>query len=161
MVGHNGKSVRFETHTIQAVCDQALHHVAPEKVTVSDGSSSDKAKIVGSKVWTLVRHFRLSLLARTGMMSHGGLMSRMMGHGHNPQSQSKENTVTTPTYHIPAVNCDHCKMTIERRAGEFAGVASVRVDVDTKQTVVQFVSPAAKDEIETLHSEIGYPPQSQ
>jgi copper chaperone CopZ len=94
------------------------------------------------------------------MMSHSGPMSGMMAHGHNPQSQSKENTMTTLTYHIPAVSCGHCKMTMERKMGELPGVASVSVDVDSKQAVIQFDSPATGDEIEALLSEIGYPPES-
>ena len=69
--------------------------------------------------------------------------------------------MTTLTYSIPAVNCGHCKMTIERRVGALPGVASVSVDVDSKQAVILFESPATKAEIEALLAEIGYPPQPQ
>jgi len=69
--------------------------------------------------------------------------------------------MTTLTYNIPAVNCGHCRMTIERAVGELSGVASVSVDVDTKQAVIKFDSPATKAEIEALLAEIGYAPESQ
>ena len=98
----------------------------------------------------------------SGMMSHGGPMSAMMGHSHAPQSQSRESTtMTTLTYHIPSISCGHCKMTIERKVGKLAGVTSVNVDVDTKQAVIKFDSPATKAEIEALLAEIGYPPESR
>ena len=70
-------------------------------------------------------------------------------------------TLTTLTYNIPAVHCGHCKMTIERAVGELSGVAFVSVDVDTKQAVIKFGSPATKAKIEVLLAEIGYPPGSQ
>ena len=69
--------------------------------------------------------------------------------------------MTTLTYSIPNVNCGHCKMTIERKVGELSGVASVSVDVDAKQAIIKFDSPAIKAEIEALLAEIGYPPESQ
>jgi copper chaperone len=97
----------------------------------------------------------------SGMMSHGGPMSGMMGHSHDVQSQSKNNGRTTLTYNIPSVHCGHCKSTIEREVGKLAGVASVSVDVDTKQAVIIFDSPATKAEIEALLADIGYPPESQ
>ena len=95
------------------------------------------------------------------MAKKGGLMSGMMGHSHNPQLQLKENDMTTITYNIPAVNCDHCKMTIEREVGKLPGVSSVNVDVGSKQAVIKLVTTATKAEIEALLSEIGYPPESQ
>jgi len=69
--------------------------------------------------------------------------------------------MTTLTYNIPAVNCGHYKMTIEREVSELSGVASVSVDVGSKQAVIKFDSPATKVEIEALLAEIGYPPESQ
>ncbi|MFC1943476.1 heavy-metal-associated domain-containing protein [Chloroflexota bacterium] len=65
----------------------------------------------------------------------------------------------TLTYHIPTVNCDHCKMTIEREVGKLPGVASVNVDVDSKKAFIEFNSPTVKSEIEAMLAEIGYPPE--
>ena len=84
----------------------------------------------------------------SGMMSRGGPMSGMMGHSHDVQSQSKSNGRATLVYSIPSVHCGHCKSTIERKGGELSGVASVSVDVDTKQAVIEFDLPATKTEIE-------------
>ena len=69
--------------------------------------------------------------------------------------------MSTLTYTIPAVNCAHCKLTIERKVGKLAGVGSVSVDVDAKQAVIKFGSPATEVEIEALLAEIGYPPEKQ
>jgi|GEM_PF-450545 len=93
------------------------------------------------------------------MMNHDGLMAQMMGHAHdNELPRSKEINITTSTYNIPTVNCDHCKITIEQKVGELAGVASVNVDVETKQAVFKYNPPATKSEIETLLCKIGHPP---
>jgi copper chaperone CopZ/quercetin dioxygenase-like cupin family protein len=93
------------------------------------------------------------------MMSHGGLMAQMMGHNiDSEQSQNKETNVTTHTYDIPTVNCGHCKMTIEQKVGELAGVASVNVDVAAKQAVIKYNPPATKSGIETALTKIGHPP---
>ena len=43
--------------------------------------------------------------------------------------------MTTLTYNIPAVNCGHYKMTIEREVSELSGVASVSGDGGDKQTL--------------------------
>jgi copper chaperone len=69
--------------------------------------------------------------------------------------------MTTLTYNVPNVNCGHCKMMIERKVGELSGVASISVNVDTKQAVIKFGAPATEAEIESLLAEIGYPPESQ
>lgn len=69
--------------------------------------------------------------------------------------------MTTLTYNIPAVNCGHYKMTIERKVSELSGIASVSVDVSAKQAIIKFDSPTTKVEIEALLAEIGYPPESQ
>ena len=96
-----------------------------------------------------------------GMMHHRGHMPGMMGHGHHTESQSEESAMNTVTTTIPAVNCAHCKMTIEREVGKLAGVAFVSVNVDAKQAVIRFDAPATKAGIRALLAEIGYPAESQ
>lgn len=44
--------------------------------------------------------------------------------------------MTSRTYSVPAISCDHCKHAIEGEVGELAGVDSVVVDVATKTVVV-------------------------
>lgn len=63
----------------------------------------------------------------------------------------------TVTYHVPAISCKHCVMTITRELSELEGVSSVSGDVDTKDVSVVFGSPATEEAIEGLMQEIGYP----
>ncbi len=60
---------------------------------------------------------------------------------------------------IPAVNCHHCKMTIERELGELEGIESVSVDVDSKTAIISWSAPLTWDEIIKTLSEIGYAPE--
>ena len=69
--------------------------------------------------------------------------------------------MNTLNYTIPSVSCAHCKMTIEREIGDLPGVASVNVNIDTQQAVIEFDLPATKDEIESILAEIGYPAENQ
>ncbi len=69
--------------------------------------------------------------------------------------------MNTLNYSIPSVSCGHCKMTIEREIGDFPGVASVNVDIDTQQAAIEFDLPATKGGIESMLSEIGYPAENQ
>lgn len=64
----------------------------------------------------------------------------------------------TVTYNIPKVSCGHCKMNIEREVGKLSGVVSVTVDVEAKNAIIKYDSPATEAEIETLLIESGYPP---
>lgn len=65
----------------------------------------------------------------------------------------------TVNYHIPAISCNHCVMTIKRELGELAGVSSVEGDMGTKDISVDFEPPATAEAIEKLLDEIGYPVQ--
>ena len=69
--------------------------------------------------------------------------------------------MNTLNYTITSVSCAHCKMTIEREIGDLPGVASVNVNIDTQQAVIEFDLPATKDEIESILAEIGYPAENQ
>lgn len=67
--------------------------------------------------------------------------------------------MNTVSYHVPAVSCNHCVMTIKRELGDLAGVSSVEGDPGTKDISVAFESPATQETIENLLAEIGYPVQ--
>lgn len=95
-----------------------------------------------------------------GMMGHMGSMARRMGHGHAPESQGTEGTLTTLTYNIPAVHCPHCKVTIERELSQLAGVSSVSVDVDAREAVIRFEPPATRTAIEERLADTGYRPEN-
>ena len=65
--------------------------------------------------------------------------------------------MTTVTYSIPNISCGHCIHTIQSEVGELAGVKSVQADLDTKQAVITFDSPATEELIKRLLAEIDYP----
>ncbi|MCH2540268.1 MAG: cation transporter [Anaerolineales bacterium] len=60
---------------------------------------------------------------------------------------------------LPAVTCGHCKMSVEREVGAVDGVVSVVVTVENKRAVIEYAGPATNDGIETVLTEIGYPPK--
>ncbi len=60
---------------------------------------------------------------------------------------------------LPAVTCGHCKMSVEREVGAVDGVVSVVVTVENKRAVIEYAGPATYDGIETVLTEIGYPPK--
>ena len=65
--------------------------------------------------------------------------------------------MTTKTFNVPNISCDHCVMTIKRELGELAGVVSVEGDVDAKTVTVSWDAPATEDSIRSLLAEINYP----
>ena len=65
--------------------------------------------------------------------------------------------MTTVTYNVPAMVCDHCTHTIETEVGELQGVQSVKADLNTKKVEITFDSPASEDNIKSLLTEINYP----
>ena len=66
--------------------------------------------------------------------------------------------MTTETYYVPDISCNHCLMTIEREVKEdVEGVQDVQADVDTQRVTVTYESPASHDSIAAFMEEIGYP----
>jgi len=65
--------------------------------------------------------------------------------------------MTTVTYSIPAIHCEHCTHTIETEVGELQGVQSVKADLDTKKVQIAFDAPASEEKIKSLLAEINYP----
>jgi|TARA_B100001750_G_C15430547_1_gene557968 copper chaperone CopZ len=50
-------------------------------------------------------------------------------------------------------------MSVEREVGAVDGVVSVVVTVENKRAVIEYAGPATYDGIETVLTEIGYPPK--
>lgn len=67
--------------------------------------------------------------------------------------------MTTVTYHIPNISCGHCVQTIQMELRELAGISRVQASEATKEVIVEFEPPASEDQIETLLTEINYPPK--
>ena len=65
--------------------------------------------------------------------------------------------MTTVTYSVPAMHCEHCTHTIETEVGELHGIQSVKADLETKKVHIAFDTPASEEKIKALLSEINYP----
>lgn len=65
--------------------------------------------------------------------------------------------MTTVTYKIPNISCDHCVHTITMEVGDIPGVTSVEANAGTKLSKITFEPPATEDQIINLLSELNYP----
>ena len=66
--------------------------------------------------------------------------------------------MTTATYTIPNISCNHCVHTITTELTDLAGVKEVVADLASKKVKVTFEPPASLEKIEELLVEIDYPP---
>jgi copper chaperone CopZ len=66
--------------------------------------------------------------------------------------------MTTTTYTIPNISCNHCVHTITTELTDLAGVKEVVADLASKKVKVTFEPPASLEKIEELLVEIDYPP---
>ncbi len=67
--------------------------------------------------------------------------------------------MTSVTYTIPNISCNHCVHTIKNEVSDLEGVKTVEADVNTKKATIIFESPATEDEIINLLNAINYPPK--
>ena len=65
--------------------------------------------------------------------------------------------MTTVTYSVPAIHCEHCTHTIEMEVGELQGVEVVKADLNNKNVEITFDAPANEERIKALLAEIEYP----
>lgn len=65
--------------------------------------------------------------------------------------------MTTVTYSIPNISCNHCVHTIQTEVGDLAGVTSVQADLDSHSATIVFDDPADEAKIKSLLAEINYP----
>jgi copper chaperone len=66
--------------------------------------------------------------------------------------------MTTTTYTIPNISCNHCVHTITTELTDLEGVKEVVADLASKKVKVTFEPPATFDKIEALLVEIDYAP---
>jgi len=66
--------------------------------------------------------------------------------------------MTTTTYSVPNINCNHCVHTIQSELSELNGVQSVKADLNTKKVTVVYEQPADDHSLVALLTEINYPP---
>lgn len=62
--------------------------------------------------------------------------------------------MTTRTYSVPGISCEHCKAAIEGEVGKLEAVATVDVDIDAK--TVRVDGDATDDAIRAAIDEAGY-----
>jgi copper chaperone len=67
--------------------------------------------------------------------------------------------MTTKTFIVPNISCGHCTHTIEMELSDLAGVTDVNAEQETKQVTVSWQEPATWDAIQSLLTDINYPPQ--
>ena len=67
--------------------------------------------------------------------------------------------MNTITYTIQNINCHHCIHTIKSEVSEIQGVLSVEGDPVSKKVVITYEAPATAEKIESLLTEINYPPE--
>lgn len=65
--------------------------------------------------------------------------------------------MTTVTYSIPNISCNHCVHTVKMEVSDLEGVHSVDADVTAKSATIVFEPPATEDTIKSLLAEINYP----
>lgn len=65
--------------------------------------------------------------------------------------------MSTVTYRIPNISCNHCIHTIVTELSDLDGVQSVQGSVADKQVTVTYQPPADVEKIERLLAEINYP----
>ena len=65
--------------------------------------------------------------------------------------------MTTVTYTIPNISCNHCVHTIKSEVSEIPGVQAVEADAATKVAIITFEPPASEEMIKNLLVEIEYP----
>ncbi len=66
--------------------------------------------------------------------------------------------MTTVTYTIPNISCNHCVHTIKMEVGDISGVVNVDADMNTQQATITFDQPATEAQIVSTLTEINYPP---
>jgi len=67
--------------------------------------------------------------------------------------------MTTITFSIPNISCNHCVHTIKSELTDIAGVKLVDAEVERKLVTVTYEPPATEESIVSLLNEINYPPQ--
>ena len=65
--------------------------------------------------------------------------------------------MTTTTFNIPSISCNHCVKTIEFELKEVPGVEEVKADAETKTAEITYTDPATEDQIIKILAEINYP----
>ena len=87
------------------------------------------------------------------------LWKRWFGHG----STDMENTDMSATtiLNVPAMSCNHCKMTVTKALNEVPGVTEVVVNLDNRTIAVQREDDVADDALINALNDVGYEAEKQ
>lgn len=67
--------------------------------------------------------------------------------------------MSSKTFVVPNISCNHCTHTIKMEVGDISGVSRVEAAVDSKLVTVEWQSPASWEQIAAVLQEINYPPE--
>ncbi len=65
--------------------------------------------------------------------------------------------MSTVTYKVPNISCNHCVHTIKMNISGLEGVESVEASAEDKTTAIDFADPATEQTIKDKLAEINYP----
>ena len=65
--------------------------------------------------------------------------------------------MTSKTYSVPNISCNHCVHTIQMEVGDLEGVESVKANAETKSVEIIFNEKTSEAAIKALMAEINYP----
>jgi len=71
----------------------------------------------------------------------------------------KESDMSSKTFIVPTIHCNHCMHTIKMELNDLPGVKKVDADAVSKEVTVEWDSPATWEQIERTLVEINYPPE--
>jgi copper chaperone len=67
--------------------------------------------------------------------------------------------MSSKTFEVPNISCNHCVMTIKNEVSDLEGVTKVDINRDSRQVTVEWTEPPASwDKIKSLLEQINYPP---
>lgn len=64
--------------------------------------------------------------------------------------------MTTTTYNVPDVSCEHCVRAVTQEVGKLEGVEDIQVDLDTKTVTVRREDRVTDAQIIAALDEAGY-----
>ena len=64
--------------------------------------------------------------------------------------------MTTATYQVKGMTCDHCVRAVSAELGRIGGVSDVKVDLATGAVTVESAAPLPEDAVQAAVDEAGY-----
>lgn len=64
--------------------------------------------------------------------------------------------MTTTSYQVQGMTCEHCVNAVREEIGKVAGVSGVDVDLATGRVDVQHAQPLSSDDVRAAVEEAGY-----